>query len=123
MEFITSAYSFDDTLSRVEQFLSEHDLKLFAKIDHAQEAKQALLAMDKATVLIFGSPKAGTLLMQANIQAALELPLKLLICEQETQCHMAYHIPSRQLSDYHLGNPELIGKMDMLFQKITEVIS
>jgi uncharacterized protein (DUF302 family) len=75
----TSAYSFDETLTRVVETVQEKGLTLFARIDHSSEAELAGLSMQPASVLIFGNPKAGTPLMVASPLIALELPLKALV--------------------------------------------
>ena len=75
----TSAYSFDETLTRVVETVQEKGLTLFARIDHSIEAELAGLSMQPASVLIFGNPKAGTPLMVASPLIALELPLKALV--------------------------------------------
>jgi uncharacterized protein (DUF302 family) len=75
----TSAYSFDETLMRVVESIQAKGLTLFARIDHSVEAELAGLSMQPASVLIFGSPKAGTPLMVVSPLIALELPLKALV--------------------------------------------
>jgi len=74
----TSAYSFDETLTRVVETVQEKGLTLFARIDHSIEAELAGLSMQPASVLIFGDPKAGTPLMVASPLTALERPFKAL---------------------------------------------
>lgn len=54
---------------------------MFARIDHAAEAKRAGLSMRPAQLLIFGNPKGGTPLMNASPTAAIDLPLKALAWE------------------------------------------
>ena len=77
-----SHYSVDETVHRLEALLQERSVKLFCVIDHSGEAAAAGLSMPSTKVVIFGSPKAGTPLMQAAPSLALDLPLKLLIAEQ-----------------------------------------
>jgi uncharacterized protein (DUF302 family) len=48
-------------------------------VDHQKAASSADLQMGEAQVLIFGNPKIGTPAMQADIRAALYLPLKVLV--------------------------------------------
>src|SRR5215831_10771912 len=79
----TSAYSFDETLTRVVETVQEKGLTLFARIDHSVEAELAGLSMQPTSLLIFGSPKAGTPLMVASPLIALELPLKALIWQDK----------------------------------------
>ena len=78
---ISSAHSVDETLSRVEELLRERGVKLFALVDHSGEAKAAGLEMRPTKLLIFGSPKAGTPVMLAEPNAAIDLPLKILVAQ------------------------------------------
>jgi len=84
IETITSKYSVDETVARLQNLLQEKGIKLFCLVDHSGEAAAAGLAMLPAKLLIFGSPKAGTPLMVATPSAALDLPLKILVAESET---------------------------------------
>src|SRR5699024_4664751 len=78
---LTSHYTFDDTLQRLREAFADKGLTIFAEIDHQAAAKAVGLDMPPASVLIFGNPKGGTPLMQANLQVAVELPLKVLVSE------------------------------------------
>lgn len=55
--------------------------KVVARVDHAAGAKVAGAEMKPSEVLIFGNPKLGTPLMQANPRAGLDLPMKVLAYE------------------------------------------
>jgi uncharacterized protein (DUF302 family) len=76
---LASAFSFNETLTRVQQAIQEKGLTVFARIDHSVEAELAGLSMQPASTLIFGAPKAGTPLMVASPLIALELPLRALV--------------------------------------------
>jgi len=78
---ISSSHSVDVTVGRVMELLAAKGVKLFAAIDHSGEAAAAGLQMPPTTVLLFGSPKAGTPLMTAAPSVAIDLPLKLLVAE------------------------------------------
>jgi uncharacterized protein (DUF302 family) len=52
---------------------------VFARIDHAAGAAQVALALRPTEVLIFGSPKGGTPLMQSVQTIGIDLPLKALV--------------------------------------------
>lgn len=54
-------------------------MTIFAQIDHQENARAVGLSMRPTTLVIFGSPKAGTPLMQAYPSVAIDLPLKALI--------------------------------------------
>lgn len=74
-----SAYSFNETVTHIEQALTSKGLTLFALIDHSGEAERVGLTMQETKLLIFGSPSAGTPLMVASPLLALDLPLKALV--------------------------------------------
>ena len=78
-----SRYDFAATVTALETAIQEKGMTLFARIDHQAAAKEAGLDMQPATVLIYGSPKAGTPLMQNDPTLALQLPLKVLITEND----------------------------------------
>lgn len=80
---IDSRYDFAATVTALETVIQEKGMTLFARIDHQAAAKEAGLDMQPATVLIYGSPKAGTPLMQNDPTLALQLPLKVLITEND----------------------------------------
>ena len=67
MQTIESSHNFEDTVAQLKQFIEEKGLTNFGEIDHAKGAEEAGLTLWPATVLIFGNPKAGTLLMQVRV--------------------------------------------------------
>jgi uncharacterized protein (DUF302 family) len=74
-----SPSSVEDTVANLEAALTARGLKLFAVIDHSGEAAKAGLSLRETRVVIFGSPQAGTPVMEAAPMAALDLPLKVLV--------------------------------------------
>jgi uncharacterized protein (DUF302 family) len=76
--------SFDETLARLEAMISEQGLTLFARVDHSAGAERIGLSMQPASVLMFGSPAAGTPLMVASPLLALEAPLKALVWQDRS---------------------------------------
>ena len=78
---ISSHYSFDETVRRLQSAFEEKMLKVFAIIDHSGEAEKVGLEMHPTKVLIFGNPKGGTPLMVAAPSLAIDLPLKALVAE------------------------------------------
>ena len=90
-----SRHSVDQTVQELERVLDARAVKLFTIIDHSGEAQKAGLEMRPTKLLIFGSPKAGTPLMIASPTIALDLPLKLLIWQdQEGRTCISYNAPS-----------------------------
>ena len=79
-----SPYNFSETVSKFEAVLKSKSLVVFAKIDHSGEAEKVGLKMRPTQLLIFGNPKAGTPVMLASPTMAIDLPLKVLIAEDDS---------------------------------------
>jgi uncharacterized protein (DUF302 family) len=99
-----SAAPFDRVVERLRDLIREHELILFAEIDHAQNARDVGLTMPKTRVLIFGNAKGGTPLMLAAPDIALELPLRVLVRERgETATELVYIDPERLAADFDVS--------------------
>jgi uncharacterized protein (DUF302 family) len=78
---------------------------IFARIDHAAAAAEAGLSLESTEVLIFGSPRAGTLLMQSTRTIAIDLPLKALVWRDASgKCWLAYDDPEWLAERHHLDD-------------------
>ena len=120
---ITSDFPMDDSISKIKHAFKEHSLKIFAEVDHSSEAEKVDLPLNRTLVLIFGNPKAGTLLMQDNIEVALDLPLKVLLFEKDNKCFICYENPSESLQKYNLQNHDIINKMDAIYVMIRDSVT
>ena len=76
-----STFDLDTTLTKAKSAIDSRGFKTFAVIDHAAGAASIDADLRPTTLIIFGNPKGGTPLMQANQKLGLRLPLKLLISE------------------------------------------
>ena len=79
----SSQHSVDETLVKLQAVLKAKDVAVFALIDHSGEAKKVGMEMHPTKLLIFGNPKGGTPLMLAAPTIAIDLPLKILIWEDD----------------------------------------
>ena len=75
---IASNHSVKETLDRLEASLRGNGVTVFARIDHAAGAASADMTLPPTELIIFGQPKAGTPLMQAQQSIGIDLPLKML---------------------------------------------
>ena len=108
---VASRYSVEETISRIEGFLREKGIKLFATIDHSGEADRAGLKMPATRLLIFGNAKAGTPVMLAAPSAAIDLPLKVLVAEEENGgVWISYNTPE-YIQQRHGFPVELAGNL------------
>jgi uncharacterized protein (DUF302 family) len=91
---IASAHSVTATAARLESLLKERGVLIFARIDFSADAARAGLSLRPEQLIVFGNPKAGTALMQAEPTVGLDLPLKALIWEDpEARTWIAYNDP------------------------------
>jgi uncharacterized protein (DUF302 family) len=75
----TSGRSFADALAAAEGALDQAGVPLIARIDHGRSAIDAGLSLRPTILLLFGSPRGGTPLMEALPTSAIDLPMKLLV--------------------------------------------
>lgn len=108
---IPSKHSVDETMERLTILLEEKGVTLFAVVDHSGEAEKAGMKMPATKLLIFGSPKAGTPLMLAAPTVAIDLPLKILIREDEQGSVRISYNSAEYLRDRHGIPQEFLARM------------
>jgi len=105
-----SPMSVPETVARLTDLVAAGGLKLFAVIDHSGEAQASGLELRDTKLVIFGSPQAGTPVMQAAPVAALDLPLKVLVWDDQQQTKLSYTAPAALAARYGLGD-DLAGRL------------
>jgi uncharacterized protein (DUF302 family) len=80
---LPSKHSVDETLHRLRGILAAKNITLFSVVDHSGEAAKVGMKMLPTKLVIFGNPKAGTPVMTASPSSAIDLPLKILIWEDD----------------------------------------
>lgn len=105
-----SPHSVEETVSRLRSLVAARGMKLFAVIDHSGEAQAAGLELRETKVVIFGSPQAGTPVMEAAPLAALDLPLKVAVWADGEQTRLSYTAPAELAARYGLSD-ELAGRL------------
>ena len=105
-----SSGSVNDNVDRLVKLVEARGMKVFVVIDHSGEAAASGLDLRATKVVIFGSPIAGTPVMRAAPLAALDLPLKVLIWDDEGQTTVSYLDPDA-LARRHGLTPELAGRL------------
>src|ERR1700709_1903062 len=76
---IRSNFGPGETMSRIETGIKARGMTVFTRIDHAALAAAAGLTLRPTEVILFGNPRGGTPLMQANQTIGIDLPLKILV--------------------------------------------
>jgi len=91
---ISSHHPVDQTVEKLRRILEAKGVTLFAIVDHSGEAAKAGMTMRPTKLLIFGNPKAGTPVMQAEPSSAIDLPLKILVWEDvDSRVWVSYNAP------------------------------
>ncbi|MGK7864145.1 DUF302 domain-containing protein [Falsiroseomonas sp. E2-1-a4] len=80
---LRSAHGMRPTLDRFGAAVRAAGWKVFAEIDHAAAARDAGLPLRGRSVVLFGNPAAGTPGMAANPTLALDLPMRVLVWEDD----------------------------------------
>jgi uncharacterized protein (DUF302 family) len=80
---VPGKHSVDQTVEKLKSILQAKGITLFAVVDHSGEAEKVGMKMPPTKLLSFGNPKAGTPLMLASPSIAIDLPLKLLVWEDQ----------------------------------------
>lgn len=78
-----SAHAARPTIDRFTQAVRDANWIVFAEIDHAAAAKAVDMPLRPRTVILFGNPRAGTTAMQGKPTLALDLPMRVLVWEDD----------------------------------------
>jgi len=95
-------------LEKLKSILQAKGVTLFAVVDRSGEAEKVGMKMRPTKLLIFGNPKGGTPLMLAAPSSAIDLPLKILVWEDEQGKVWVSHNSPEYLKQRHGLPPELL---------------
>jgi uncharacterized protein (DUF302 family) len=120
---VRSAFGVDEALTRIERAVAAAGMKVFARIDQAAEARAVGLELRPATVIIFGNPRAGTPLMAARPTAAIDLPLRALVWQDEGGVTwLTYNTPALLVRRHGLDE-SLAGKLAPVGDLLRKAVS
>jgi uncharacterized protein (DUF302 family) len=108
-----SPYPVKETIDRIVVFLQAHGGTLYTRIDQQSELRHVGKEIRPLEFILFGNPKAGGAVMEANPMAALELPLKVIAWEDaEGKTWLAYNEAEYIGDRYELPLP-LLQPLDL----------
>ena len=120
----TSAHSVSATVEKLTNAIENAGAKVIAVVDHAAAAEKAGLELAPATLVIFGNPLIGTPIMQDNIVAGLDLPIRVLVFEDARETKLTYLEPSALAERHSIsGAKEALAKMTGALDKLTDAAS
>ena len=108
---VRSPHPADGTVERLTEAIHAAGAKLFAVVDHSGEAERAGLSLRPTKLMIFGSPVGGTPAMVAAPLAAIDLPLKVLVWEDDAGVVWMSHLDASWLAARHGLTPELAAPL------------
>ena len=106
MRTAASSSGHRDTLDRLLDAIASRGLTVFAQIDHAAAAREVGMDLGDEVVVVFGNPRAGTPLMQADPRVGIELPLRMLVWDGDDGTMVGYNDP-RELADLYEVAPQV----------------
>lgn len=119
-----SRHSYSETIATLTKTLTGGGNTIFATIDQAAAAASAGLNLRPTTLIIFGNPKGGTPFMEAFPAVGLELPLKLLVWEDNAKVMVAYKRVSAIAAAYNVtGMDARVEAMDHALDTLTNTIA
>ena len=114
----TSNYSVQKTMDRFEKIVKDKGFTVIVRVNHAAAAIKSGSTLRPTELLIFGNPVIGTQLMQSNQAVAIDLPLKVLIWEDENgTVTLSYNDPA------WLKKRHGITDQDKVFTKIAGALN
>lgn len=119
LKSLSTNHTFKETIHKIISLIKEKEFTIFTRIDHAKAAEEQGLSLRPTELIIFGNPKVGTLLMQDKQSCGIDLPVKILIWEDEAgKVWLSYNTMS-QLKITH----QLTEESNKALQKIEQVVS
>jgi uncharacterized protein (DUF302 family) len=125
-DLITAHSGFDvaTTVQHLTTALQRRGITLFATIDHAAGARSVGLELPDEVVLVFGSPAAGTPLMQADPRAGIDLPLRILVWSDDDGTRVAFRDPRVMIEDFQLaGQAETLARLRGVLDALVAEVS
>ena len=104
-----SPRSVPDTVRRLTELVTDRGMTVFSVIDQQAHARRAGLELRETVLVLFGSPRAGTPVMDRTPLDALDLPLKVVVWADGPRTQVSYLSPpalaARHRIDAELAAP------------------
>jgi uncharacterized protein (DUF302 family) len=101
-----------ETMRELIAAVADNGLTVLAHVDHAGAAATAGMELNPTDLLIFGNPRGGTPLMQANQTMGIDLPLKALVWQdQEGKTWLGYNDPGWLAARHGVDNEKVVAAM------------
>jgi uncharacterized protein (DUF302 family) len=118
---VPSSMGFSQTLDRFKAALNEKGIKVAFELDHQANGKRVEESLGKTHLLLFGSPKLGTPLMRSVRSIGIDLPMKVLIWEDDDgKAFLTYNDPQYLAVRHGIeDNKAIVKKMSAVLKMLT----
>lgn len=124
VKVIHAKKDFKNTVADLSKTIESKGMTIFAVIDHQAAAKKDGLAMQPATVIVYGTPKAGTPLMIKDPIFALSLPLKVLVTQlPDGQVVVAHNTTTALIKDSQIQAEDVQNNLAKAEGLIANIVS
>ena len=115
-----SASSVAETADRLVGAVENAGATVFARVDHAAGAASIDAELAPMTMVMFGNPRIGTPILQAAPHAGIDLPLRVLIWEEDGTTRVGYLDPAELKARYAVeGADEALAMMTGALDNLT----
>ena len=115
-----SCRNVSETADNIRTIVSKKGLATYAIINHSGNAKMVNLKLNESKMVVFGSPSLGTNLMQQDMTAGLDLPLRVLVYkDSDGKVKMAYRDGSWIANKHIVNAPKKVEKINKGMEEIT----
>ena len=112
-----SKYDVQETMNRFEKIVKDKGFNIVARVDHEGSATKIGETLRSIELLIFGNPQLGSKLMQSNQTIGIDLPIKVLVWEDEGVVSLSYTDPAWLKGRYGIND------RDKVFQEMTSALN
>ncbi len=117
----TSPYGVTETMDRLEAAVTSKGARVFARINHAAGAQKIGETIPAEEVLVFGNPKLGTPLIKVDPRIGLDLPVKVLVWDEDGITKLAFLSPEKLGAWYGIdATHPTLGKMRGVLEAVTK---
>lgn len=119
IKITSSDFSVADAMNHMVEQIEKEGWHLFARINHAREAMEKGLKLRPTELILFGNPEIGTMLMQDQQVSAIDLPMKILVFEDEDgNVNIAYNDLDWLKERHGITDDETINKIKQVVANV-----
>jgi len=110
LETKISQNSYEVSLKKLKKLIKEQNLTLFHIIDHQANAHKVKMELKPTSLIVFGNPRMGTILMRCNPSMGLDLPLRILVArDYEGITTLSYTNPEYWSLKHNIKNKQCLA--------------